>query len=165
MADDTRSRFFNRSPQKVDVQGFLTGLVDSSPEVQDMRKALGEADREITTKDQRISVLENELHRISRARDEWMAVAQEMQVQLEVIASVSAQACEASTNASITLANQAKNSLQAAKERLARSGMALPVASIRTTDVSDEATRKIGEIFGANSRRSNDPIQPETEQR
>jgi D-mannonate dehydratase len=140
------SKLFSRKPATVDVQGFLNGLVDSAPEVQQMREALANADREITAFEQRIRVLEQELHRITRTRDEWMAVANEMQVQLEVIASTAASAAEQTTNAAVGMANQAKNSLRAAKERLARSGMAMQEPSVHS-NVTDEDTKKIARML------------------
>ena len=149
----SRAKFFARGPApQVDVKSFLNGLVDAAPEVQAMRKALAEADQDITNKDQRIAVLDNELTRITRMRDEWMAIANEMQVQLEVIASVTAQSCEAAETAARNIKTQAENSLRSAKERLARSGLAMPTASYQKSLASDEGARKIGEMFGANAR-------------
>jgi chromosome segregation ATPase len=157
---------------KVDVKAFLESLVDASPEVQETRKALEDADREITQLKDRLQMLEDDItsrvrnyeadvKRITRQGDIWRDTANELRVQLEVIVTAAVAACDQATSASRSVIEQAKAALAASKEQLARQGMAMTEASTHQKLIKDEDMRKIGEMFGANRRRKEDAIQPQ----
>jgi uncharacterized coiled-coil DUF342 family protein len=149
-----RSKLFNRpaTVPKVDVKGFLDSLVDSSPEVQEIRKALEAADREISQLTDRAQLMEADLKRISRQADIWRDTANELRIQLEVIVTAAVAACDQATSASRSVIEQAKSALAASKEQLARQGMAMTEATHQRM-IPDEDMRKIGEMFGANRRK------------
>jgi len=142
-----KPKLFSREPVQMDIKGFLDGLVSNAPEVKEMREALEQAYRDITSKDERIKVLEQNNRRSELSMREWMHVATEMKVQLKVMANTAATCAEQSTNAAISVANQAKDCLQKAEERLARSGMAMVEPAALSTRAGDEGARKIAETF------------------
>jgi hypothetical protein len=144
---NNKPKLFARSPAKVDVQGFLNGLVDSAPEVLELRGAYAQIERDMTAAEQRIRMLEQELHRVTRMRDEWMGVANEMQVQLEVMANAARTIVNHASNDAAALEAQAGKSLADAKQRLAKSGLSMPVPSVHSSGVSDEHTKKIAKMF------------------
>jgi hypothetical protein len=144
---NNKPKLFARGPAKVDVQGFLNGLVDSAPEVLELRGAYAQLERDMTAAEQRIRMLEQELHRVTRMRDEWMGVAHEMQVQLEVISNTARSIADHAKDDAAALDEQTKKSLAAAKQQLAKSGLSMPVPSVHSSGVSDEHTKKIAKMF------------------
>jgi hypothetical protein len=147
MAEISRPKLFSRPPAQVDITGFLNGLVDNSPEVREMREGLAQAYKDLTEKDERLKVLERDIYRLNRQLNEWREVADEMHVQLKIMANTATMAAEQSTAASAMVASGAIASLQAAKERLARSGMAMVEAAAGQTKAGDEGAKKIAEMF------------------
>jgi chromosome segregation ATPase len=156
-----RSRLFGKpaTVPKVDVKAFLESLVEASPEIQEMRKYIDHADREISQLTDQNRRMEDDLRRISRQGDVWRDTANELRIQLEVIVTAAVAACDQATSASRSVIEQAKSALAASKEQLARQGMALTEASARQL-MPDDDMRKIGQMFGAN-RRKDDAVQPE----
>jgi hypothetical protein len=125
-------------PPQMDIAGFLTGLVSNSPEVKEMREAMEQLYKDNSAKEQTIKVLEQNNRRDNLALREWQA-ANEMQVQLEVLANSAAVCAEQSANASVMIAHKAKECLQLAKERLAKSGMSMMAPTVHNP-MSDEQT-------------------------
>ena len=154
-----KPRLFSRQAPTVDVNGFLHGLVENSQEVKEMRAYIQEADHEAAGMRQHIKRLEDEIrrvtakmddevYRITKMRDAWMDAANEMQIQLEVMSGISASAAEQATNLSLTIATQSKNSIRAAKEKLAKVGLAMPVPSIHDDNEAARAgTKAIAQMF------------------
>jgi chromosome segregation ATPase len=167
MTDASQPRkLFSRPAQapKVDVKGFLDSLVESSTEVQDMRKGLDAADREIAQLNDRVKFMENELNRVTRQGDIWRDTANELRIQLEVVVTAAVSACDQSTAASRSVIEQAKAALQAGKEQLARQGMAMVEASHLPSVIPDEDLRKLGQMFGANARKDKEnAVQPKVD--
>jgi uncharacterized coiled-coil DUF342 family protein len=160
MTDQPPARkLFGRGPgaaPKVDVKGFLDSLVESSPEVQEMRKSLDAADREIAQHLDKIKSMEVDMKRFIRQGDIWRDTANELRIQLEVIVTAAVAACDQATSASRSVIDQAKSALQASKEQLARQGMAMTEASSQRLP-HDVDMQKIGEMFGANKRKPEEP--------
>jgi hypothetical protein len=75
-----------------------------------------------------------------------MGVANEMQVQLEVMANAARTIVNHASNDAAALEAQAGKSLADAKQRLAKSGLSMPVPSTHS-NVSDEHTKKIAKMF------------------
>jgi chromosome segregation ATPase len=144
---------------KVDVKAFLESLVEASPEIQEMRKYIDQADREISQLTDKVKMIEDDLRRTTRQGDIWRDTANELRIQLEVIVTAAVAACDQATSASRSVIEQAKAALAASKEQLARQGMAMTEAS-HQRQIPDEDMRKIGEMFGANRRK--DAIQPQS---
>jgi chromosome segregation ATPase len=167
MTDSQQPRkLFSRPAQapKVDVKGFLDSLVESSTEVQDMRKGLDAADREIAQLQDRVKFMQNELNRLSRQGDIWRETANELRIQLEVVVTAAVAACDQSTAASRSVIEQAKSALASSKEQLARQGMAMVEGSTHQNIIPDEDLRKLGQMFGANARKDkDDAVQPKVD--
>jgi chromosome segregation ATPase len=143
---------------KVDVKAFLESLVEASPEIQEMRKYIDQADREISQLTDKVKTTEADLRRTTRQGDIWRDTANELRIQLEVIVTAAVAACDQATSASRSVIEQAKSALAASKEQLAKQGMAMTEASHQRL-IPDEDMRKIGEMFGANRRK--DALQPQ----
>jgi chromosome segregation ATPase len=146
---------------KVDVKAFLESLVEASPEIQDMRKYIDQADREISQLTDQNRRMEADIRRITRQGDIWRDTANELRIQLEVIVTAAVAACDQATSASRSVIEQAKSALAASKEQLAKQGMAMVETSTHQKLIADDDMRKIGEMFGANKRRKDDAIQPQ----
>jgi chromosome segregation ATPase len=167
MTDTSQPRkLFGRPTQapKVDIKGFLDSLVESSTEVQDMRKGLDAAEREIAQLQDRVKFMQSEMNRMSRQGDIWRETANELRIQLEVVVTAAVAACDQSTAASRSVIDQAKLALAAGKEQLARQGMAMVEATAHQSVIPDEDLRKLGQMFGANARKDKeDAVQPKVD--
>jgi CYTH domain-containing protein len=101
-------------------------------------------------------MMEADTKRFLRQGDVWRDTANELRIQLEVIVTAAVAACDQASSASRSVIDQAKSALQASKEQLARQGMAMTEASSQKL-IADEDMRKIGELFGANKRKPEEP--------
>lgn len=137
------------------VQSLVNAIVESNPEVMQLRADYDKLYKDNVDKSNQIKSLEKDLYRTRRMRDIWIGVANDMKVELKTIVNNAAAAADISANASITLANQAKEALKRAEERLAKDGLAMVEPSVKGP-LNDEAMKKLGEAFGA----GHGPIQP-----
>jgi hypothetical protein len=122
-----------------------------------MHKALEQADREIQSLKDTLTRTERELTRTRLRSDEWLAIANELQVQLEVIVNTSSQACDMAASAADHVKAKAREALAAAKDRAAKSGMALQSSTIHPV-MSDEETKQWEQRLAP--RKPDEPVQP-----
>jgi hypothetical protein len=137
--------------QLPDVKLFFTQVVEASPEMQQARATLLEAERIIGDLNTRLEQREHEFktkfeqrehelrtkleamqqdnRRLSLQLNTWIQTANELNVQLRVIANTAEQSCNHAKEIANNVGQQARASLEAAQQHLARNGLAMVEAS------------------------------------
>lgn len=157
-----RSRFLSKSPpihERADVKAFLNQFVETGQQVQEMQRIITEQGQEIASLKHKLTLDAQEIERLARERKEYLAAAGELRIQLETIVTSAVFSCDQATAACRAVVDNAKSALNATRDQMRRVNLQLPGDEKTDSGISDEHAVRFGEIFGANSRKDNEPLQ------